>query len=368
MNLYLIEGGIGKHIMFSSMINDLSKNEKIGIMSLYPDLFKYHPKVEISVGYNEPEFYKKYKNKINIIHREPYKSNFIVNENHLIYEWVSLYDAEVNSIFPDIYITKTDYENAKKIISNIGDFILVQFSGGQEYNDINKPYVDFKGFIRNYPRSLAQELVNLIKNNNPELNILNFGYPNEPTYNLEGCINTNCSISLMIAISKFASGCICIDSSLQHIFAERNNFKKSIVLWGSTKPGNYGYDKNINLIREIKRIDRPNNIILEDRNNLNWYANELTYMDHDPKYVYNFVKKMIEDNNVVELSEQNIVDIPNDNELMLNDKTFEFLKHLRSQINTFNFQYQTIINTHVAAMNKTGIYTLSEDKKLIRVG
>ena len=44
MNIYIVQGGIGKHVMFSSLIEKLVEKdgEKIIIVSAYPDLFKYY--------------------------------------------------------------------------------------------------------------------------------------------------------------------------------------------------------------------------------------------------------------------------------------------------------------------------------------
>ena len=48
-------------------------------------------------------------------------------------------------------------------------------------------------------------------------------------------------------LSKHADHIICIDSSLQHMTA---GVKKSVVIWGDTKPQHFGYSLHHNLFED----------------------------------------------------------------------------------------------------------------------
>ena len=95
MNIYIVQGGIGKHVMFSSIIEKLANGEKISIVSAYPDLFKYHPQVEKSVSFHEAGFYDKYikDTENNVIYHEPYYSNYVKGKTHFIEELAKFENA-----------------------------------------------------------------------------------------------------------------------------------------------------------------------------------------------------------------------------------------------------------------------------------
>jgi hypothetical protein len=53
--------------------------------------------------------------------------------------------------------------------------------------------------------------------------------------------------------------------------------------------------------------------------------------------------------------------------LEINEKTRQLLANIENQVGKLNAQYQTVINTYVAANNKDGAYRVSSDgKRLIR--
>ena len=108
-NLYFVYGGLGKQIAFTAIINGLYEQEKNKICigsSLYP-VFKYHPKVVRQFLYDNSFLtdtshyhYKKYKN---IICGEPYNSNFLKGDTHLIDSYAELYGVKEYKKEPDLY-------------------------------------------------------------------------------------------------------------------------------------------------------------------------------------------------------------------------------------------------------------------------
>ena len=83
-DLYILNGGIGKHICFSSCLN---KFKKINVMSWCPELFKNHPNVNFSYRHvispikDDTVFLNKFNNVYNI---EAYDSFFFCNKIHLV--------------------------------------------------------------------------------------------------------------------------------------------------------------------------------------------------------------------------------------------------------------------------------------------
>ena len=83
MNTYIIEGGIGKQVAFTAIIDALVKKdkEKIQIHSPYVDNFGGNTNVKFALDGNTiPHTDKRIIDSQNICFCEPYKANFIKGE------------------------------------------------------------------------------------------------------------------------------------------------------------------------------------------------------------------------------------------------------------------------------------------------
>lgn len=376
MNIYIVQGGIGKHVMFSSLIEKLAEKdgEEIIILSAYPDLFKFHPKVKLSGNFGHAGFYDKYiKNtKNNIIYNEPYFSNYAKGETHLIQNWIEMCGLLYEYDTPDIYIDDYAAEECGRFIKDFPEFIIVQFSGGQSpiNADLNRPFINI-GQIKDYPREMAQNVINQIKKKYENMAVINYSMPNEATYNLDGCIHLETPYLFYIALLCQCKSFISIDSSLQHFASNRYNQKNGVVLWGSTGPVCLGYKKNINLTN--KKTDdhtmRPlcstiGDIFNEDGSP--WKHEDETCMNIDPKIILDSLDESINHNEKVERDLSNIIKDPSIIEI--NDKTINMLATLENQIQTMNTQYKTVIDTYVASQNKEGNYNITSDgRRLVKV-
>ena len=169
-----------------------------------------------------------------------------------------MYNIENVEKIPNFVINEQREIFLQKEILKLGKFILVQFTGGQgvmvdDYNISNSG--------RNYHD--GQELINLIKEALPDINIIVFGHSNEPA----PLLNTTESIFIdkldFMILAKYCLSFISIDSCLQHICSNKSFNKKGIVLWGSSKANMFGYDKNINLVSEYPYCVeiKPKNIV-----------------------------------------------------------------------------------------------------------
>jgi len=374
MNIFIVQGGIGKHVMFSSLIEKLSEKDgkNIMIVSAYPDLFKYHPKVEVSVNFHEAGVYDKYIKDTdnNVIYREPYLSNYVKGKTHFIEELAALLDVEYDNDLPDIYIDRYAIEEADRFIENFPNFIVTQFSGGQSpiNFDVNRPFFN-NGQIKDYPRELAQGIVDKIHQEYPDYKILNYALPNEQSYNLENTIHIESPYLFYIGLLSRCKSYIAIDSSLQHFAANRYNPNKGVVLWGSTSPECLGYSKNENLSRIDSHTMRPLCNPLGDLFNSDktpWKHPDIDCMKFDQSLIFDrFVECIAYNENLKNVQVINVVE--NDNMLEINEKTRQLLANIENQVGKLNAQYQTVINTYVAANNKDGAYRVSSDgKRLIR--
>ena len=249
MNTYIVEGGIGKQVAFTAIIDALVKKdkEKIQVHSPYVDIFGGNTNVKYALDSNSIHLQdKRILDSQNIFHCEPYKTNFIKGEYHIIQSFCKLFGVKYDEkMRPKMY---TDhYKNDAKKIAGDDNFIVVQFSGGQApagFNPSNS--YNSNDPTRNYHPHLAQKVVNLIKEKHENLKILNFSLPNEPNY--EQTVKPKLMpFAQWHEILKLTNckGFISVDSCLNH-FA-RSVGRKGVVIWGGTRWIQFGYKENINV-------------------------------------------------------------------------------------------------------------------------
>ena len=249
MNTYIIEGGIGKQVAFTAIINALVKKdkEKIQVLSPYVDIFGGNTNVKYALDANTiPVHDKRILDSQNICFCEPYKANFIKGDYHIIQSYCKLFGVKYEEkMRPKMY---TDhYKDGAKKIAGEDDFIVVQFSGGQAPAGFNpgNPYIS-NDPTRNYHPHLAQKVIDRIKEKYEDLKILNFSLPNEPKYE-ETEQPELMPFAQWHEILKLPNckGFISVDSCLNH-FA-RSAGRKGVVIWGGTRWTQFGYKQNINV-------------------------------------------------------------------------------------------------------------------------
>jgi hypothetical protein len=318
MNIYLVEGGIGKHVMFSALIPQLAKDEKIIVVSGYSDIFEYHPLVEVSVPYDLPGFYDKYikDTKNNIFHSEPYYSNYIKGDRHMIESWCHLYNLGYDEqIIPELYTMEDFEKEAKKFSEENGKFIIVQFSGSQSPLNFDvTPYHANNRFgqIKDYPRVLAQKLINNIKIRWPHIKILNFALPNEEHFRLENCVSIEAPYFFYNSLLQYCESFIAIDSSLQHFSGNRFLKKKGVVLWGATGPSQLGYSKNNNITNSkddthpMRPLTRPVGDIFNEDGSF-WENSDIQCLDLEPEVIIRELELTMKFNKDIKPSTKNII-------------------------------------------------------------
>ncbi len=257
-NLYNLEGGVGKHLQFSTLIEPLYKKyqKKLIIYSGFPEIFNYNKHVADSRLFAHNTFidnsYQWFQKFDKIFYHDPYKSDWLKGNKHVVQQWSEMYEVEIKDVRPNFSINKEREKKLFDVIKNIGNFILLQFTGGQGViqSDYNKD-----NFGRNFKQ--GQDLIYLLQDAFPQHGLIVFGHDNEQQeYVGETKYKDNTGASLFcnredfLILSKYCKFFIGIDSSLQHMCSNQKFNKKGIVLWGSTMPNMFGYDTNVNLISE----------------------------------------------------------------------------------------------------------------------
>ena len=251
LNTYIVEGGVGKCVAFTSLIPKLRKKSEVQIYTPYIDCFAGNPDVKMAFESTLPLQDPRIMASDNIYYSEPYKSNFQFGKQHLIESYCELHNVEFNkSMKPKIY-TDRHKDSVKEWLdkNEIKKYILIQFSGGQpkwnyadnvQYQNINPN--------RNYQPYLAQQVVNMLLEEYKDTTIINCVLPNEPHY--QGTIRCDLHWSQIHEMLKGSEGFISIDSCLNHFSASAE--KHGVVIWGSTRWTQFGYSHNKNLQFHMK--------------------------------------------------------------------------------------------------------------------
>ena len=246
LNTYVVEGGVGKCTAFTALIPQLRKKAEVQVYTPYIDCFANNPDVKLVLEETLPLKDPRIMASDNIFYCEPYKSNFQFGKQHLIESYCEHHGVQYNkSMLPKLY-TEHHKESVDKWLktNEIEKYIMIQFSGGQpkwNYAD-NVQYTNINP-NRNYQPYLAQQLVNILREEYKDTTIINCVLPNEPHF--MGTIRCDLHWAQIHEMLKGAETFVAIDSCLNHFSPSAN--KKGVVIWGSTRWTQFGYDQNINL-------------------------------------------------------------------------------------------------------------------------
>jgi len=246
LNTYVVEGGVGKCTAFTALIPKLKKKAEVQIYTPYIDCFAGNPDVKLVLEETLPLRDPRIMASDNIFYCEPYKSNFQFGKQHLIESYCEHHGVQYDkSMLPKLY-TEQHKESVDKWLktNEIEKYIMIQFSGGQpkwNYAD-NVQYTNINP-NRNYQPYLAQQLINMLREEYKDTTIINCVLPNEPHF--MGTIRCDLHWAQIHEMLKGAETFVAIDSCLNHFSPSAN--KKGVVIWGSTRWTQFGYDQNINL-------------------------------------------------------------------------------------------------------------------------
>ena len=178
LDTYVVEGGIGKCVMFTALLPKLAERAggPVQIVTPYIDVFANNPLVkmvfdESTIPMDDPRILES----DNIHYSEPYKSNFVKGDWHLVEAYCKLHGIEYDpGMRPQMY-TNHIKEDAQKWLddNNIKKFIMVQFTGGQTPIgwSPDSQYVSSNAG-RNYHPFFAQGIVNALLEKFPDTTIV----------------------------------------------------------------------------------------------------------------------------------------------------------------------------------------------------
>ena len=258
-----VEGGLGKNVMLTSLMPMLSKKyEEIYVISPYSDVFKacsyvteaFEPGPQCATLYQELVLDED----CDILWKEPYSNQrFIKKTCHLFSAWLEEFGitdtVDYDALVPVIDRISEEFPNIAQLVeqkaAELGKFIMVQFCGGQsplgpqqDQNGNVIPYNDHQEYIkRNYYQ--GQNLINALKEKYPDVTIVHYALPNEPSY--EGAVKLNIPYIAYRLLAEKALKVVCTDSSLQHLSTGVCN--DVTVIWGETRPEHFGYKCNKNI-------------------------------------------------------------------------------------------------------------------------
>ena len=245
--VFHIEGGIGKHVAATAVIECYKKHNPdrdVIVTCAWPEVFLNNKFVKrvYKLG-NAPHFYADYiyNKDVEVFAHEPYKTtSHLTKKLPLIQSWCEMIGVKYNGELPRIFLNFREREVAGKTIVTPTDkpvLIFQPFGGpGKEHQEL--PY----SWMRDIHPSVAQELVNTLRE---KYTVVHICYDFHPV--LENCIRIDQVLQkkVLFGLLEYAQARLLIDSSLQHAAAALG--LKSTVVWIATQPEVFGYDMHTNI-------------------------------------------------------------------------------------------------------------------------
>ncbi len=257
--VFHIEGGIGKNIMATAVVEAIKKqhpDREIIVVSPHSGLWMNNPNVyRIYIMGQTPYFYEDFvKGKDTlVIKTDPYLHQDYINKKvHCIEAWCLQNDIKYNGEQPKIFLTEQERTEAiGGLIGHGKPILLLQTNGGNDQG---------YSWVRDIPLGLASSLCRELEK---EYKIFHIRHENQP--NIEGVdwINSPNIRQIMSAI-HYSHTRVLIDSFAQH--GAMAFGKKSTVLWPVDKSVQLGYDFHDNIVSsyEPKKTHMADYYLTED--------------------------------------------------------------------------------------------------------
>ncbi len=241
--IFNINGGLGKSIMATAVIEALKKQQKnceIVVITAYPSVFLNNPNINDVIHINNLKgVWKKhiYSEDVFFMFREPYnESDFLNEKKHLIEIWCQMYDIEYKGEMPKLYFSNSEISHYKRLYDNTDKPILAMQTNGGAVSTPNA-----YNWSRDMPMPIIEDIINNYKKDYTIVHIKNKIQSFIP--NTLQAIDDFRSIAILLSMS---SKRILIDSFAQHLSTAMG--LESVVLWIGTSPKVFGYDDNKNIV------------------------------------------------------------------------------------------------------------------------
>lgn len=244
--IFHIEGGVGKHIAASAVLECYKKahpHTKIVVVCAWPEVYLTNPHIYrvYRIGHT-PYFYQDfvYNKSVTIHAQEPYKTTtHITKQKHLIESWCDLVKVPYSGETPRLYYNYREMELGMKLIpKSEKPILLFQPFGGPGKDHQGAPY----SWMRDIHPDIAQEIVNRLKD---RYNIIHLCLDYHPQLNNCHRLDQIMQKKIMFNLLAVSSARILVDSCVQHAAAAMN--LPSTVVWVGTHPQVFGYSLHNNI-------------------------------------------------------------------------------------------------------------------------
>lgn len=240
--IFSIEGGLGKSIMGTAVLNAMRKqypDDYIVVITAYPDVFVGNPNVNKVLNFTQNNnVYNNYidDKECKVFISDPYlESDYITESNHLIEIWCNMFDITYNGEKPEIFISNSEKQYFTQFYKTEKPIMVIQPHGG----GLGQPLQ--YSWTRDIPQPIMEQIINYFKD---DYTILHIKRKDQITYdNTLQALDDFRSIVILISLSKKR---LLIDSSAMHIAQALG--LSSVVTWVGTNPKVFGYDNNLNIV------------------------------------------------------------------------------------------------------------------------
>jgi hypothetical protein len=287
-----LSGGIGKAIMATSFVkwlNEQYPKRKITVVSPWPEIFEYNPRVWRNLPVQQAYLYEDYIKGRDFRMGEPYQRVEYYREDdkkHLCNVYPLAYGFDKTNDEPqnEIYFNQGEMYDVQQFINQGPPVFTIQMSGGipQGVGGVNiADKIDSSQ--RDFTSHMGQHIVDNL--NSKGFRVLQICQANEPK--LKNVIHMNTSFRKLAALTSAIAGHIGIDSSYMHACSVTKT--PMMIFWGQTHKNNvgYSYDGSIHKSKpesmhcrpKVQMPDRAGVFPYRDANEhlaMNWSPDELT--------------------------------------------------------------------------------------------
>jgi hypothetical protein len=259
--LFRVSGGLGKNIIATALLKTIRKahpDVPLHVQASYPDAFvgldevaKVYP-----LGAPSTDFYDLHRD-FDVLEAEPYVDHAYRREGeHIVTAWARRLGLKPPASPAGVIRPgKHERKAAKQIMDSIRaqaagrPIVGFQWIGGTSpYNPAEANNPNRASQVRELPQEVAQGVVDALAKEGVFPVVI--GLPTEPR--LQNCLTlldqqgNTFAIRVVFAVLAELAGLIAIDSFAQHAWAALGR-SNALVLWGSTRPDNLGYETNANV-------------------------------------------------------------------------------------------------------------------------
>ncbi len=284
-----LQGGIGKHIAATSMIkwiNDKYPKQKITVVSSFPEVFEYNPRIHRNLPHQQAYLFEDYIKGNDFRNGDPYQCHEFYDERMSIMKvYPKAYQFGKYNEEPEteIFLTEGERQEMETFARSGSPIITMQVFGGIPQGQTVPARKADMG-QRDMPIQLAMKLAGILAAKG--FRVLQVRQTNEPI--VPNTMQMQMPFRNWIALSSYVAGHVGIDSSFMHSAAV---FKKPmLIFWSQTHVDSIGYhyDKVVNVHKEGSMKYRPQ-VGMPDR------AGVFPYRDKSEAISWNYTSKEISD-------------------------------------------------------------------------